>query len=199
MDIVSAFVTLFLVVDPVGLGAMFLALTPQRSSRERAGVAAEACLIAVAILVGAALFGQWLLTVLSISMAAFRIAGGLLLLALAFEMVFGYRQSQASDDGAQYSHPGAFPLAVPLLAGPGAITAVILLRGRMEGDYLRLATLLGVIIVVLLLAYIIFRMSPLLGRILGPRGQVVFGRLLGVLLAALAVQYIADGVAAIRQ
>ena len=194
MDSVSAFVTMFVVVDPVGLGPIFLALTQRYSLPERNAIALEACLIAFAILAGAALFGQWLLSSLGISIAAFRIAGGLLLFALAFEMVFDRRQNRKEENAAEEPpHPGAFPLAIPLLAGPGAITAAVLLGGNASGDGLALGLLLGVIVSVLLLAYLVFRLTPLMEKLLGRRGQVVFGRLLGVLLAALAVQYIADG------
>jgi multiple antibiotic resistance protein len=194
MDSVSAFVTMFVVVDPVGLGPIFLALTQRYALPERNAIALEACLIAFAILAGAALFGQWLLSSLGISIAAFRIAGGLLLFALAFEMVFDRRQSRKEENAEEEPpHPGAFPLAIPLLAGPGAITAAVLLGGNALGDWPQLGLLLGVIVSVLLLAYLVFRLTPLMERLLGHRGQVVFGRLLGVLLAALAVQYIADG------
>lgn len=196
MDSVSAFVTMFVVVDPVGLGPIFLALTQRYALPERNAIALEACLIAFAILAGAALFGQWLLSSLGISIAAFRIAGGLLLFALAFEMVFDRRQSRKEESTEEEPpHPGAFPLAIPLLAGPGAITAAVLLGGNALGDWAALGLLLGVIVSVLLLAYLVFRLTPLMEKLLGHRGQVVFGRLLGVLLAALAVQYIADGFA----
>jgi multiple antibiotic resistance protein len=185
---------LFVVVDPIGLGPIFLALTQRYSLPARNLIALEACLIAFAILAGAALFGQWLLTALGISIAAFRIAGGLLLFALAFEMVFDRRQSSKEDSAAEEApHPGAFPLAIPLLAGPGAITAALLLGGNAMGNWPGLGLLLAVILSVLLLAYLVFRLTPLMEKVLGRRGQVVFGRLLGVILAALAVQYIADG------
>jgi multiple antibiotic resistance protein len=199
MDAVSAFVTLFVVVDPIGLGPIFLALTQRYALAARSAIAWEACLIAFAILAGAALFGQWLLSSLGISIAAFRIAGGLLLFALAFEMVFDRRQSRKEESAEEEPpHPGAFPLAIPLLAGPGAITAAVLLGGNALGNWPALALLLSVIAAVLLLAYLVFRLTPLMEKLLGRRGQVVFGRLLGVILAALAVQYIADGFSELR-
>jgi multiple antibiotic resistance protein len=199
MDTVSAFVTLFVVVDPIGLGPIFLALTQRHGLAERGAIALEACLIAFAIMAGAALFGQWLLSSLGISIAAFRIAGGLLLFALAFEMVFDRRQSRNEESaGEEPPHPGAFPLAIPLLAGPGAITAAVLLGGNAQGNWPALGLLMTVIAAVLLLAYLVFRLTPLMEKLLGRRGQVVFGRLLGVILAALAVQYIADGFSELR-
>jgi multiple antibiotic resistance protein len=198
VDTVSAFVTMFVVVDPVGLGTIFLALTQRYALPARNAIALEACLIAFAILAGATLFGQWLLNALGISIAAFRIAGGLLLFALAFEMVFDRRQNRKEESAEEEPpHPGAFPLAIPLLAGPGAITAAVLLGGTASGDWFAMSLLLAVIAAVLLLAYLVFRLTPLMERLLGRRGQVVFGRLLGVLLAALAVQYIADGFTAL--
>jgi multiple antibiotic resistance protein len=200
MDAVSAFVTLFVVVDPIGLGPIFLALTQRYALPARSAIALEACLIAFAILAGAALFGQWLLSSLGISIAAFRIAGGLLLFALAFEMVFDRRQNRKEESADEEPpHPGAFPLAIPLLAGPGAITAAVLLGGNVLGNWPALALLLSVIAAVLLLAYLVFRLTPLMEKLLGRRGQVVFGRLLGVILAALAVQYIADGFSELRR
>ena len=109
-------------------------------------------------------------------------------------MVFDRRQSRKEENAEEEPpHPGAFPLAIPLLAGPGAITAAVLLGGNALGDWPQLGLLLGVIVSVLLLAYLVFRLTPLMERLLGHRGQFVFGRLLGVLLAALAVQYIDDG------
>jgi multiple antibiotic resistance protein len=199
MDAVSAFVTLFVVVDPIGLGTIFLALTERYGRAARNAIALEACLIAFGILAGAAFFGQWLLGSLGISIAAFRIAGGLLLFALAFEMVFDRRLSRKEEEaGEEPPHPGAFPLGIPLLAGPGAITATVLLGGRATGNWFSLGLLLMMIAAVLLLAWLAFRLSPLMGKLLGRRGQVVFGRLLGVLLAALAVQYIADGFSELR-
>lgn len=195
LDFLSAFVTLLVTVDPLGLIPVFLAVTQGAGRAQRNAIAAEAGGIAFGILAGAALFGEWLLTHLGISMASFRIAGGLLLFAIAFEMTFGHRQRRKEGTETEvHAHPAAFPLAIPLLAGPGAITASVLIAGQAAGNWILLAGLLAVIAAVIAITVIVFRMAPSIGNLVGNRGQIVFSRLLGVLLAALAVQYVVDGV-----
>ena len=161
----------------------------------------RACLIAGAILAGSALAGDWLLRTLSITLPAFRIAGGLLLFSIASEMVFGVRiarQSKAAE-GVLEDHVrniAAFPLAIPLMAGPGAITATVLLSGRSGGDPAKLAILLGVIVLALALCLAVFTVASRIAKLFGSTANVVMSRLLGVVLAALAVQYVIDGVRA---
>jgi multiple antibiotic resistance protein len=154
------------------------------------------------VLAGAALFGDWLLRTLGIGLPAFRIAGGLLLFAIAFEMVFEKRVRRKASEAEEATHEAhvglaAFPLAIPLMAGPGAITASILLAGRTGGDPVRLTLLLLIIAVVVLICFMVFLLAPKLERLIGLTGQIVFTRLLGVLLAALAVQYVVDGCLAV--
>lgn len=201
LDLVPAFVTLFVVIDPVGLGPMFLGLTAGLPERDKRRIGLEASVIAFVVLAGSALFADWLLGALGISLAAFRIAGGLLLFVIAFEMVFERREKRKSNEASPggLSHIAAFPLAVPLMAGPGAITACVLLAGRTGGSWLALGELIGIIAVMLAICYAIFFTSGALEKLIGPRGLNVFGRLLGVLLAALAVQYVADGVLALAR
>jgi multiple antibiotic resistance protein len=199
--VISAFVTLLVVVDPIGLVPSFIAATSGLPQRARYSVALRATLIAAAILAGSALIGDWLLRTLSIGLPAFRIAGGLLLFSIASEMVFGVRierQSQQAEQAIEehVRNVAAFPLAIPLMAGPGAITASILLAGRAGGDYMQLAILLAVIVAVLALCYIVFRLAGRISKWLGVTANVVMSRLLGVLLAALAVQFVIDGVRA---
>jgi multiple antibiotic resistance protein len=199
--LIGAFVTLFVVIDPVGLGPIFIGLTSGMSEPLKRKIGVEACLVAFGVLASSALFGTWLLTALGISLAAFRIAGGLLLFAIAFEMVFERRQKRKVDDAVAMERPtgiAAFPLGIPLMAGPGAITAVLLLAGRMNGDWVGLVLLIGVIALMILGSFLVFLASSLLERLLGVSGQAVFARLLGVLIAALAVQYVADGVLTLR-
>ncbi len=191
---ISALVTLFVVIDPVGLGPVFIGLTAGLSPPVKRKIGMEACVIAFFVLAGSALFGDWLLARLGISMAAFRIAGGLLLFAIAFEMVFERRVERKADQTGTGSHIAAFPLAIPLMAGPGAITAMVLLAGRMNGNAVNFALLIVIMALMLAVSYLVFLSSSYLERLLGAQGQAVFGRLLGVLLAALAVQYVADGV-----
>lgn len=165
----------------------------------RRSVAWRACLIAAAILAGSALIDDWLLRTLSITLPAFRIAGGLLLFSIASEMVFGVRivrQSRQAEEAIEehVRNITAFPLAIPLMAGPGAITATVLLAGRAGGDPLRLVALLGVVAAVLTLCFVVFLMAARIATLLGTTANVVLSRLLGVLLAALAVQFVIDSV-----
>jgi multiple antibiotic resistance protein len=200
--LVSAFVTLLVVVDPVGLAPPFLALTYRfpRSARMQVGV--RGCLIALGILAGTALVGDWLLGKLGISLPAFRIAGGLLLFAIAFEMLFSLRKERDSKDAEQaveehVRNVAAFPLAIPLMAGPGALTATILLAGRAHDNPMMLAGLLAVIVVVIAVCGLVFLFAGRIERLLGVTGNVVLSRLLGVILAALAVQFVIDGIRAV--
>ncbi len=199
--LISAFVTLLVVVDPLGLVPAFIAVTHDLPNRARRAVALRACLIAALVLAGSALIGDWLLRTLSITLPAFRIAGGLLLFSIASEMVFGVRitrQSQQAEEALDehVRNIAAFPLAVPLMAGPAAITATVLLAGRTDGQAARLAALLGVIVVVMAICLAVFALASQIARLMGTTGNVVASRLLGVLLAALAVQFVIDGVRA---
>jgi multiple antibiotic resistance protein len=199
---VAALLTLFVVVDPVGLVPTFLAVTEGLPRAARRSVAVRASLIAGAILIGAALIGDWLLSTLAISLAAFRIAGGLLLFSIASEMVFGVRMRRESQTAEQAvdEHArdiAAFPLAIPLLAGPGAITAAVLLAGRADRNLLLIGVLIAVVAFVAACCLAIFLLAERIGGCLGRTGNIVLSRLLGVLLAALAVQYVVDGIRAI--
>jgi len=139
---------------------------------------------------------------MSISLPAFRIAGGLLLFSIASEMVFGLRITRQSEDAdkAVEEHVrniAAFPLAIPLMAGPGAITATVLLAGRTGGDPMRVALLIAIIAIVMAACLVVFLAAGRIERLLGVTGNTVLSRLLGVLLAALAVQFVIDGVRAV--
>jgi multiple antibiotic resistance protein len=197
--IVSALLTLLVVVDPVGLAPTFLAVTEGLPSKARRSVALRACLIAATILIGTALIGDWLFVKLGISLSAFRIAGGLLLFSIATEMVFGVRSRHEGETAEQaleehVRNIAAFPLAIPLMAGPGAITATVLLSGKADGRALVLGALIVVVVVVIGACLAVFLLAQRIGRLLGITGTVVLSRLLGVLLAALAVQYVVDGI-----
>jgi multiple antibiotic resistance protein len=200
--LVSALVTLLVVVDPVGLAPVFLAVTSDLPERARRQIAVRSSLIAGIILAGTALFGNWLLATLGITLPAFRIAGGLLLFAVASEMVFGVRikrESQQVEEAVdEHVHNvAAFPLAIPLMAGPGAITATLLLAGQAGQQPLLLGMLLGVVVVVMAACLAVFLAAGRVERLLGITGNVVLSRLLGVILAALAVQFVIDGVRAV--
>jgi MarC family membrane protein len=200
--LISALVTLVVVVDPLGLVPTFIAITHGLPERARRMVALRASLIAAVILAGSALVGDWLLRTLAIGLPAFRIAGGLLLFSIASEMVFGVRierQSREAEEAVEerVRNIATFPLAIPLMAGPGAIAASVLLADRAHHDPVRLGVLLGVIVAVLALCLVVFLLAARLARLIGPTGNVVLSRLLGVLLAALAVQFVIDGVRAV--
>lgn len=199
---ISALVTLLVVVDPLGLVPIFTSLTARLPAAARRSVALRASLIAFLILCGAALVGDWLLRQLGIGLPAFRIAGGLLLFSIASEMVFGVRivrESQTAEAAVDehVRNIAAFPLGIPMMAGPGAITAVILLAGRAHGDPVRLGGLIAVIAVVMAACLAGFLIGARLTKLIGVTGNVVLERLLGVILAALAVQFVIDGVRAV--
>ena len=181
---ISAFVTLLVVVDPIGLAPTFLAITDGMPAASRRQVAIRACAIAAVILAGSAVIGDWLLAKLSISLPAFRIAGGLLLFSIASEMVFGVRierQTQAAEQALdeRVRNIAAFPLAIPLMAGPGAIAATILLAGRAGGSIFTFSALFAVIVAIVALCLCVFLLAGRIGKLLGITGNVVLSRLSG--------------------
>lgn len=196
--LVSALVTLVAVVDPIGLVPTYLGITHGMPPAARRAVALRATIIAAAILAGSAIAGDWLLRTLAITLPAFRIAGGLLLFSIASEMVFGVRIGRQTQEAAEaleerVRNIAAFPLAIPLMAGPGAITASVLLSGRAGHDPTRIALLLGVILVVCAACCLCFAAATPIAKLFGTTGNTVLQRLIGVILAALAVQYVIDG------
>jgi multiple antibiotic resistance protein len=198
---VSAFLTVFVVVDPVAMAPTFLVVTEGMPRKSRRSVAVRASIIAGAILIGTSLIGDRLLAGLEISLPAFRIAGGLLLFWIAAEMVFGVRSRHEGEAAEQameerVRNVAAFPLAIPLLAGPGAITATVLLGGRAEGNWLLIGVLIVVVALVAAACFVTFLFADRISRLLGMTGNIVLSRLLGVLLASLAVQYVVDGIRA---
>jgi multiple antibiotic resistance protein len=196
----SALATLLVVADPIFLSALFLSLTNNLSVQERREVALRGTLIAFGILVAAGLGGAKLLELLGISLSAFRIAGGLLLLSAAAEMVFDRRSQRlqaTADTAVSVDHVrniAAFPLAIPLMAGPGAITAMILLAGRADGRIDYLMGLFGIAALVMLSCYLSFLIAERISKALGITGRAVITRLLGIILAALSVQFMIDGI-----
>ncbi|MBN9437810.1 MarC family protein [Bosea sp. (in: a-proteobacteria)] len=199
----SALVTLLVTLDPPGLAPIFLSLTRGMTNDERRQVAVRACLIAFGILAFFGLVGDIVLKALGVSLPAFRIAGGLLLFWISFEMVFERRneRKQATAETAitqdHIRNVAAFPLAIPLMAGPGALTAVMLLAGRAGGDIAMLTSLAVICGLVILSCLATFLLAVPIARLLGVTGNVVLTRLLGVILAALAVQFVIDGMRAV--
>ena len=195
--------TSFLVtIDPIGLVPIFIALTRGADAARRRAMAIKGVLIGGAILLLFALLGERALTTLGIGVPAFRIAGGLLLLAIAFEMVFEKRGERRAGtagqvaDEAQVADVSVFPLGVPLIAGPAAITTTILQTGAHAGDYAEQAVVIGAMLTVLALVTSTLLASSILAARLGPTLVGVLSRLLGLILAALAVQQVIDGIKA---
>lgn len=192
---ISAFVTLFVIIDPIGLTPLFAAMTQGQTLAQRRAIATRACLIALGLLTMFALFGEAVMGFAGISMAAFRIAGGILLFLTALEMLFERRSKRREDQADRpeaLPDPSVFPLAMPLIAGPGAIATVILLSGQQSG-LLGTLSVVGVVAVVLMLVFGLFLTTGLLEKLLGRTGINVVSRLLGMLLAALSVQFVLDG------
>jgi multiple antibiotic resistance protein len=192
--LVPAFVTLFVVIDPIGLAPLFIALTQGMTAEERNRVGVRALLVAFALLAAFGIFGQGLLSVIGISMPAFRISGGLLLFLIALDMLFERRSDRRERRANENPpDPSVFPLAMPLIAGPGSLATMVLLSSRHGGDLPGLVGIHLVMVLVLVVTYVFFRASAPIGRLLGHTGIVVVTRLLGILLAALSVQFVLDG------
>jgi multiple antibiotic resistance protein len=195
----NALITLVVVIDPVGVAATYGALTSHTKPAERARIARNGVWIATGILYFFALTGASFLAALGITLPAFRIAGGILLFFLAIEMILvrqsGLRTTTETEQAEvnEGRDITVFPLAIPLIAGPGAITSVVLLMGDAWQHPWNTIALLAVIGVALLITYGILRLSGMITRILGVTGTHVVGRVLGILLAALAVQFVLDG------
>ena len=188
----TAFTALFVIIDPIGLAPIFVALTAGMTARARRSIAIRACLIGAGILIVFALLGEGLLAFLGISMPAFRIAGGLLLFLTALDMLFERRTARRSGQADQPADdPSVFPLALPLIAGPGAIATMILLTD--EASPMGTAQAVGVMMAVLLVVFGFFQLAAPMERLLKATGINVVTRLLGMLLAALSVQFVLDG------
>lgn len=195
---ISAFITFFVVIDPPGCAPIYASLTGDASPAQRRNMAIRAVVVAALILAIFSIFGEQLLGALSISLDSFRIAGGIMLFMIALEMVFEKR-TQRREDRAQeiIDHPdiedvSIFPMAMPMIAGPGSIAAVMLLMSRSEDLESRLI-IMGALGLVLLLTLTGLLLAGPLMRVLGGNVEAVVTRLLGVLLGALAVQFVVDG------
>ncbi|MBM1174803.1 MarC family protein [Microvirga arabica] len=206
LDYISAaLVTLLVTLDPPALAPIFVSLTRGMNASERRRVALRASLIAFGILAFFGLGGEVLLRLLGVGIPAFRISGGLLLFWIAFEMVFerrNERKQHTADIAITEDHirnVAAFPLAIPLMAGPGAITATILLAGRADSDPVYLGFLIALIALGVASCFAVFMAADRVSRWLGVTGNIVLSRLLGVILAGLAVQFIINGVLALLQ
>ena len=195
--LIAAFTTLFIIIDPPGLAPVFIALTQGMGPAQRRAIATRAVLVATALMMMFLLLGEAVLGFIGISMDAFRIAGGILLFLTALDMLFQRRQARREDNAAEgqaehHDDPSVFPLALPLIVGPGAITTVILLSGQAQGAA-DLGAIAGVIVAVLAIVMLAFIAAPAIERALGKTGLNIVTRVLGMLLAALAVQFVLEG------
>lgn len=201
-SVFNAFLTILVTIDPPGLAALFLGITRGMNRHERNQVSVRASLIAFGVMSVFAVAGASILSGFGITLPAFRVAGGLLLFFISFEMIFEKRQDrkEKTADVAitkdMIHNIAAFPLAIPLIAGPGAISATVLLSGTFA-EPLAKAALVGIIAACLLVTYLFLVLAERVDRFLGETGRSILTRLLGVLLAALAVQFVADGVRAL--
>jgi multiple antibiotic resistance protein len=195
----SAFVTLLVVIDPPGCAPIFASLTREHPPGHRRSMAIRAVLVAFGILLFFGLLGEDLLEALGVSLAAFRIAGGIMLFLIALEMVFEKRtqrrESRAQEVNASPEHEdvSVFPMAIPMIAGPGSIASVMLLVARSDGLDESLIVL-GALVAVLALTLLSLLAAGPLMRLLGHRMEAMLTRLLGVILAALAAQFVIDGI-----
>lgn len=199
----TSFTTFFATIGPVEAAVLFATLTPKMEQSERAAIALRATAIAGLLLLIFTLFGQPLLDELGVSIAALQIAGGIILLLIALDMIFAkptsaFKLTQPEDEEAQTKDDIAvFPLAMPLLAGPGAMSAGILLAANAEGNALALATTIGALAAVMAVTLALLLLSHQLNRVIGITAQRVLMRVFGILLAAIAVQAMFNGLDAI--
>lgn len=198
---ISAFITFFVVIDPPGCAPIYASLTSNVPARDRRVMAIRAIVVAAVILLVFALFGEPMLSALGISLDSFRIAGGIMLFLIALEMVFEKRTERREDraqeiiEQPEIEDVSIFPMAMPMIAGPGSIAAVMLLTSQNDGLENALV-ILGALGTVLLLTLVgLIAAGPLM-RILGNKVEAVITRVLGVILGALAVQFVVDGLSA---
>jgi multiple antibiotic resistance protein len=195
---VSALVTFLVVIDPPGCAPIFAALTSDATPVHRRAMAIRAVLIAAGILLFFALLGEDLLRALGISLSAFRIAGGIMLFLIAIDMVFEKRterrESRAQEVSASEAEDvSVFPMAIPMIAGPGSIASVMLLMARSDGLPESLLVLAALLATLLLTLAALLAAGPLM-RLMGHRIEAMITRILGVVLAALAAQFVIDGI-----
>lgn len=196
----NAFVTLLVVIDPVAVVPVFIALTSRMTLQERNKVAMRACMISTVLILIFAFGGEWLLKIMGISEAAFQIAGGFLLMIAAVEMVIAHQSGMTTttdSETVEASRGGditVFPLAIPLLAGPGALTTVVLVMQEGEESIMHQMILIGIVLIVLCIIYVALRGSLFIQRLLGTTGVNVVTRVFGVILTARSMEFIISGI-----
>lgn len=198
--LLESFTLFFTIIDPIGILPIFIALTYGQPLEQKKAVAFKATVIATVIFIIFAVVGDMLLTALRISESAFRIAGGVLLLLTAIDMVLARHTGLSSTtkdeekEADQRQDISVFPLAVPLIAGPGGLVAVTIQMREAEGALLTQFGVIGMLVLVLAITYILFYLATPIARFLGVTGANVLTRVLGIILSALAVQFIIDGI-----
>ena len=197
----SAFVTFLLVIDPPGCAPIFASLTREATGSQRRSMAIRAVLIGAAILVFFASFGEQLLRALGVSLASFRISGGIMLFLIALDMVFERRterrekRAEELNEAQEVADVSVFPMAIPMIAGPGSIATVMLLTAKSEGPQASLVVFAALFATLAVTLLALLAAGPIM-RVLGARIEAVITRILGVILAALAAQFVVDGLAA---
>ncbi len=196
----NAFISLLVIIDPVALVPVFISLTGRMTVQDRNKNASKACWISFILLLVFAFGGEILLKLMGISEAAFQIAGGFLLMIAAVEMVIAHHTGMTSTTPGEDKEASSgrditvFPLAIPLISGPGALTTVVLLMQEGESSWMHQAILVGIILVIMIITYGFLRSASLIQKMLGVTGSNVITRVFGIILTALATQFIITGV-----
>jgi multiple antibiotic resistance protein len=198
--VATAFATAFTIIDPIGMIPMTLGSTARMSPQRRNQVIDQAVIVAAGVILFMGVVGRIILDYLGITLPAFTIAGGILLFLIAIDMLFarptGAKRTEAEErEAAEGENPAVFPLAVPMIAGPGTIATVLLLVNFSRGDKADLFVVVAAYVVALLVTWLCMRGSSLLLRVIGKTGIHVISRILGIILAALAVQFVLNGLA----
>lgn len=194
----SAFLTLAVIIDPPGCAPIFAGLTKGADAAHRRAMAIRSAVVAWCILLFFALLGEPLLRTLGISLSAFRLAGGIMLFMIALDMVFEKRTERREERAREIEGTpeaddiSVFPMAIPMIAGPGSIASIMLLSGRADGTVEQLVVLAAMTAVILLTLLALLTAGPLM-RMIGAKIEAMITRILGVILAALAVQFVLDG------
>jgi multiple antibiotic resistance protein len=192
----KTFLDLFIVIDPIGLAPIFITLAGNRPVQEQFGIARQAILVSGGILLAFAFGGNWLLASLGIDIEAFQVATGILLFKIAVDMVFAQRERETEEEEQEAQARediSVFPLAIPLIAGPGTLASILILQNESEVYVWGGLVVVAIALIVLLITYLLLYFSIQLASFLGKTGINVITRVLGLILSALAVQYIADG------
>lgn len=195
----NAFVTLLVIINPVALTAVFLGITPHMTVFERNNAASKACWIAAILLLLFAIGGEGLLDLMGITEAAFQIAGGFLLMIASVEMVIAHHTGMTSTTSPEQKEASSrditvFPLAIPLISGPGALTTVILFMQEVEESIVQQCILIGICLFVVGITFVFLRLAPHIQKLLGVTGSNVVTRVFGIILTALATQFIITGI-----